>query len=62
MGCKDVIAIIEKAEGNAMVGTAWFETKVFPSSTPVEEIVSWSRRAGNKGKLIITVDGDGVRA
>lgn len=49
-----IIALKEITSGNETVGDMWIETKSFPKSTPVHEIIDWARNCS--GKLIITID------
>ena len=53
---KQVIATIEKSQGNDSVGDMWIETKSFDRKTQIEDIISWANKHNCSGRLIITID------
>lgn len=59
-----VIAMLDRAEGNESVGTAWTETAVFSPETPVKEIIAWAQRTACahdgtiRGKLTVSYPHD----
>ena len=54
-----VVALLERAEGNESIGTAWTETAIFSADAPVKEVLAWAREVsaahdGNiRGNLMI---------
>ncbi len=50
----NIIAIKEKVDGNAEVGTMWTETASFDKNTPIKDIIEWAKDVD--GKLIISID------
>lgn len=38
----NVVAILDRSVGNAVVGDMWQETRVFSDDTPVRDIVKWA--------------------
>lgn len=47
-----IVIIKEEANGNESVGTMWLETKIFPRTATIEEVLKW--KGARCGKLIIT--------
>lgn len=52
----EVVIIAERASGNETIGTVWFDTKTFPKSTTLEEVVCWAEKNGCEGKLVISIN------
>ena len=49
----EIIIIKECSSGNETVGSMWLETKKFPPTATLEEVLMW--KEARYGKLIITV-------
>jgi hypothetical protein len=39
-----IVAILERAGGNAEIGTAWVETATFDSTALLEQVIDWAKR------------------
>lgn len=37
-----IIAMLDRAEGNASVGTMWTETRSFDASEPISALIAWA--------------------
>lgn len=55
-----VVAMLERAEGNESIGTAWIETATFSPDAPVKEVLAWAMRTAAahdgiiRGKLMLS--------
>lgn len=38
----DIVATINRSAGNETIGDMWKETAVFPSDTPIAEVMIWA--------------------
>lgn len=56
---KIIVAMVEKAEGNESIGTAWIETALFRADQDLSEVLAWAEGVtfaadGNvRGKLML---------
>lgn len=41
-----IVVMLEKAEGNAEIGTAWIETATFSEHQLIRDILAWAERRG----------------
>ena len=57
-----IIAMLDRAEGNAEVGEMWTETRSFDSEAPISAVMDWAIGKGAKyphgavGNLRIQID------
>lgn len=49
------IALVERSAGNSEVGDQWIETKSFPLTTTLKEVIDWAAIRVS-GRLILTLD------
>lgn len=50
-----VIALAERSAGNDSVGDMWTETKAFPLSATLKEVIDWAS-VRCSGRLVLTMD------
>lgn len=50
-----IVAIKEMSAGNDRVGNMWKETKIFDSTTPLNEVMQW---VGRHKQVTITIPDD----
>ena len=51
------VVIIDKSAGNESVGEMWQETKIFPGTATIEEVMKWAMDSGDvysRRRIIIT--------
>ena len=52
----EYVVIVECANGNASIGSMWFETGVFEQHDTLKEVMEWAKKKnGGEGKIILTV-------
>ena len=50
-----VIALVERCQGNSEVGEMWTETKSFPLTAPLKDVLDWAS-VRCEGRLMLTLD------
>lgn len=59
-----VVAMLERAEGNESIGTAWIETAVFNSDATLATVLAWAESEAKtfdgkpRGKLMLRYASD----
>lgn len=49
------VAVIERCTGNSEVGEMWVETKSYPLTAPLQEVIDWAATRCS-GRLMLTLD------
>jgi hypothetical protein len=49
------IAVVERSAGNDQVGDMWIETKSFPVTASIKDVIDWAATRCS-GRLILTLD------
>ncbi len=45
-----IVAVLERAKGNAEAGTTWVETATFDSKTRLSDVIGWAARKTESNK------------
>jgi hypothetical protein len=53
----NIVVIVDNADGNDSVGTAWKETKIFKDDQKISDVIDWVATIGTpfKRNIVITV-------